>query len=541
MQQLTDSLKTVAGDRLKTFLARLTTNRFTAIFAGAVITGVVQSSSVTTVLVVGFISAGLISVQQSVGIILGANIGTSATAQLIAFKVYEYGLVMVACGFLGMLFVKLEQVKLWAAALFGLGLILFSMQLMSDATGVFRNWPPLVDWLKSANQIWIGVGFGFLITAVVQSSSATTSLVIVLAGQGMISLDFGIALIFGSNVGPCVTALLSTVGRPAEALQAAMIHVIVNFVGVLIWVWFVPQFADFIRWISPRSEHLDPLDRLAAELPRQIANAHTLFNVANALMFLSFINPLARVVSRLIPGTTADDKSTVRFLNEMFLNQPSVAIDQAWLEIRRMASYVHELIEKSLTVVTSGTHHEIEALEQLDQHVEDRHGPIVAFLSKASQRNLVQTQTIEIRKMFGVANYLENIGDIIENNLMADAKKRRRLGVPISPSTMELLSQLHIQVLLDYDSVIHSIENDREDKLLIVIANKQRITSLANDLTSHLAQRLIVKQQHQLAAFQIESRVVENLCRIHTLTRRIAKIWLNAKVDRDIPNQTVEP
>ncbi len=301
IRQMTESLKIVAGSSMKGLLARLTANRFTAALAGAIITAVIQSSSVTTVLVVGFVSAGLLTLSQSIGVIIGANVGTTITAQIIAFNVYQYGLLMIAIGFLTDVVAKSEKIKQWGIVLMGLGLIFFGMELMSNATGPLRQWPPFIDAMQNMRNPLLSILFGLIFTAIVQSSSATTGIVIVLASQGLISLESGIGLVFGANIGTCVTAIISAFGRPREAVQAAWIHVVFNIGGVLLWMFFIPQFAQLARGISPSANYLEGSARLAADTPRQIANAHTLFNVGNTFLFIWFTGPLAKLVDRIVP------------------------------------------------------------------------------------------------------------------------------------------------------------------------------------------------------------------------------------------------
>ena len=195
MRRLTESLKTVAGNNMKKLLARLTMNRFTAALAGTAITAVIQSSSVTTVLVVGFISAGLLSVSQSIGVILGANVGTTITAQIVAFAVYKYGLLLIAAGFFTEVLARQVRIKQWGTAVMGLGLIFFGMELMSIATGPLRQWPPFLDLMQNMSSPLLSIAIGAAFTAIVQSSSATTGIAIVFASQGLITLEAGIGLI----------------------------------------------------------------------------------------------------------------------------------------------------------------------------------------------------------------------------------------------------------------------------------------------------------------------------------------------------------
>ena len=220
MEQMSESLKAVAGERMKSILSRLTSNRLMGAITGAFVTAIIQSSSVTTVLVVGFITAGLMSLSQSIGIIMGANIGTTITAQIIAFKITKFALLMVAVGFGMLFFGKRERIRQYGTGLMGLGLVFFGMAVMGDAMKPLRSYQPFLDWMIHMETPVVGILVGALFTALIQSSSATTGIVIVMATQGLISLTAGIAVIFGANIGTCVTALLASIGRPREALRA---------------------------------------------------------------------------------------------------------------------------------------------------------------------------------------------------------------------------------------------------------------------------------------------------------------------------------
>ena len=426
MRQMTESLKTVAGSGMKNLLARLTRNRFSAAVAGTLITAVIQSSSVTTVLVVGFISAGLLTLSQSIGVILGANVGTTITAQIIAFKVYKYGLLMIAAGFFSNLSARRESVRQWGNALMGLGLIFFGMELMSIGTDPLRQWPPFIDLMQNMDNPLLAVGIGAVFTAIVQSSSATTGIVIVLASQGLISLESGIGLIFGSNIGTCATAFLSAIGRPRAALQAAWAHVLFNVAGVLLWILFIPQFADIVREISPVSATLAGTGSVTTDTARQIANAHTLFNLGNLFLFIWFTGPLARLVNRIVPERPLPVGIQPLYLDELFLEQPALALDQLRRELVRLGGLVRSMLTQSLHVVSMGTQAEVDALEAADNDVDLIYEACISYLGKLSQSSLVGDQPRQLSQFVGIANYLENIGDVIEKDLLAVASKRIR-------------------------------------------------------------------------------------------------------------------
>ncbi len=324
MDQMTDALKHIAGGGMKIILAQLTTNRFKAVFAGAFVTAVIQSSSVTTVLVVGFISAGLLTLTQSIGIILGADIGTTLTVQIIAFKVTKYGLLLIAVGFLLFFLAKRKRVQQYGTMLLGLGLLFFGMDVMSQATYPLRTYEPFIDMMKRLDTPLMGVLIATVFTGIVQSSAATIGLVIVLASQGFISLEAGIAMAFGANIGTCVTALLAAIGKPREAVQAAVVHVLFKIIGVLIWYGFIDQLAAGVRYISPAATDLEGLARVAAEAPRQIANAHTIFNVVNTALFIWFVKPLAMLMNVLVPERPMTKSKQVqpKYLDTALLETP---------------------------------------------------------------------------------------------------------------------------------------------------------------------------------------------------------------------------
>jgi len=530
MRQMTESLKTVAGGGMKDVLAMLTRNRFTAALAGALVTAVIQSSSVTTVLIVGFISAGLMNLSQAVGVILGANVGTTITAQIIAFQVYKYGLLMIAVGFFTEILARRERLRQWGIAVMGLGLIFFGMELMSIATGPLRSWPPFIAVMQEMRNPLLAVAVGAMFTAIVQSSSATTGIVIVLASQALISLETGIGLILGANVGTCVTAFISAVGRPREALQAAWAHVIFNVLGALLWVFFIPYLAEAVRAISPVSSELAGIEQLAADTPRQVANAHTIFNVANLLLFIWFTRPLARLVERIVPERPVPPGLKPKYLDELFLEQPALALDQARRELVRLGEHVATMIRGLQKTTLSGSEKELDALERADEQVDALYEAIVRFLGRLSQKNLVADQPQQMHDYIGICNYLENIGDVIEKDLVATARKRLRKRVAFSPETENVLRSLHDQVCTAFDDAMRAIDTGDQATALEAIESKQAVTDLVDEAMTHIAKNLAAVEPERFERYQIATDIVDNYRRLNTLTRRIAKLAIDARV-----------
>ncbi|NNL70340.1 MAG: Na/Pi cotransporter family protein, partial [Acidimicrobiia bacterium] len=366
MDRMTESLRVVAGDRLRGVLMRLTSNRFVGMFTGAGITAVIQSSSVTTVLVVGFISSGLMSFQQSLGVIIGANIGTTVTAQIIAFKVTTYALYAVAGGFAVTFLSKRGDRQAQGAVVLGLGLIFFGMSLMGDAMSPLRSSDTFIDLMASLENPFLGVAVGAGFTAIVQSSSATTGIVIVLAQQGLITTETGIALIMGANVGTAITALMASIGKPREALRAGVAHAMFNVGGAVIWIPFIGMLASFVQ-------------DLGGANARQLANAHTLFNVINAVLIVGFIPLFARFIERIVPDAPEEEGRTVRvrYLDRTLLRTPSLALDRARLELLRMADRVRSMLGDILPAVLHGTRWTLLEIEERDDEVDSLHRQII--------------------------------------------------------------------------------------------------------------------------------------------------------------------
>ncbi len=548
MEQMTDALRIVAGAGMKNLLARLTTNRFKAAFAGAFVTAVVQSSSVTTVLVVGFVSAGLMTLAQSIGVIMGANIGTTITAQIVAFKITQYALVLIAVGF-GLLFLtKQRKIQRYGSIVMGLGLILFGMDLMSSATQPLRSYPPFIDLMRQLDNPLPAILVSALFTGLIQSSSATTGIIIVLAGQGLITLEAGIALALGANLGTCVTAMLATIGKPREAFQVALVHVLFNVMGILVWVGFIGELAALVRMISPARPNLPGIARLAAETPRQIANAHTLFNVANTLIFIGFTEPVSRLVQWLVPERPPIGPKRIKpkYLDTILLKTPELALDRARLELGRLGEHTLGMVRRALPTVIHGEEEDLARLAHMDDDVDTLYAAIVTYLGQLSQENLTSRYSEQLSHYIAVANHIESIGDMVETNLVEAGSARLKYDVQMSNSTERHLSALHQQVVWAVKTTLEAFDESDQHLAEEVMAAKLVINRLATDAENHLAHRLIVDEPNRLNTFRIESEIIEYLKRVYYFAKRIAKITVDAdlvyrQVDLRQMSRTIAP
>jgi len=525
MEQMADALKAVAGERMKIILAKLTTNRFMGAATGAFVTAIIQSSSVTTVLVVGFITAGLMSMAQSIGVIMGANIGTTITAQIVAFKVTKFALLMVAAGFGMLFFSKQEKIKQYGGMLMGLGLVFFGMSVMSEAMSPLRSYQPFLDLMTRMENPLIGILVAAAFTGLIQSSSATTGIVIVMATQGFITLEAGIALAFGANIGTCVTAMLAAIGKPREAVRAAVVHVLFNVFGVLVWVGFIPQLAEFVTSLSPAHPGLSGTDKLAAEAPRQIANAHTVFNIANTLIFIGFTSQFARLVQKLVPDKPVEEIITAqpKYLDEALLDTPSLALDRARLEIGHMGDRVKDMLQDIMTAIINGNRTMLKNIARIDDDVDILHGHIVTYLGQISQKALTEEQTRVLVDLMAAANDLENIGDIIETDMVYLGNEGIDNEVSISEETRAVLRKLHDIVSITAELAIDAVIEDDLRAAQEVISMKADISRLMESAAMHETKRLVAEEPNRLAAYTLEMDLIEKLKRIYYFAKRMAK------------------
>ena len=429
-------------------------------------TAIIQSSSITTVLVIGFITAGIMSFQQSIGVILGANVGTTITAQIIAFKVTKAALFLIAIGFFTEVLSRHPRVKQFGVMFMGLGMLFFGMELMSQATSPLRTYEPFMALMKDMRNPLLGLLIGTVFTALVQSSSATTGIVIVMASQGLVSLETGIALIFGSNVGTCITAWIASIGKPHEAMQAAMAHILFNVGGVLLFVGFIPQFADLVRHISPIASELTGIEQLAVETPRQLANAHTVFNIFNLVLFLGFTNTLAGIILRIVPPLPAAPvaESKPIYLDAMFLDQPAMALDRVRLELGRVGEKVLGMIKDSFPTLIVGTGERINSLHQRDEEIDALTDAILLYLRRLSTTNLVEPQPRHLQQYLGTTDYMESIADIIETGIVSDSYKRLTQNVRISDEAEGHLREIYKELYLAAQASFEAFSDDDAKK-----------------------------------------------------------------------------
>ena len=528
MEQMSDGLQSAAGEKLKDVLAGLTKNRFMGAITGAFVTAVLNSSSVTTVLVVGFISAGFMTLTQSVGIIMGANIGSTFTAQIVAFNVTQYALLLVALGFFMLFAAKTERVRHYGSMIMGLGLIFYGMGVMGDAMYPMRTYEPFLELMVKMENPLLGILIGAVFTGLVQSSAATTGIAIVMATEGLISLPAGIALSFGANIGTCVTAILAAIGKPPEAIRAAVVHITFNIAGVVLWVMFIPQLAEFVVYISPASPELSGKAQMAADVPRQIANAHTVFNVANTLLFIWFTPLFAKVAEFLVPDKPSKEKVIVkpRFLNDELLEVPSVALENVRFEIGHMGEITSDMLTTLWMAFQTRNRDMVDKVIAMDDKVDVLSERILEYLSEIQQEALTDESSKTLQALMSATINIESLADVIETDLSEICKKFIDYDLQEEGESLDLLLDFTQTVAGAFDKLVIAIKNNDENAAAEVITLKEQIRHAVDEILKNQASRISVQSSKDLLLVRMELETVDQLRRIYTLSKRIAKEFI---------------
>ena len=442
MEMMSDGMKIAAGNRMRSVLEKLTSNRFLAVGVGAFVTMVIQSSSATTVMLVSFVNSGLLSFVQGLGVILGSNIGSTITAQIVAFKVTDYALALIAVGAIMALFSKKDATKNIGFVILGFGLLFYGMKVMSDTMKPLRSNPTFNSILTSFENPFMGILAGAAFTALIQSSSATTGIVITLASGGSITLEAGIPLIFGANVGTCVTALLAGLNASREAKRVAIAHVTFNLLGVGLFCFWIPTFAEFISQTSDN-------------IPRQIANAHTIFNILATVVFIPFTPLVAKLILQYFPDEEIDrdiSKPAVMHLDENTLETPAIAITNAQAEIRGVIGLLERVVgsvampflsNESLSDVENEEEDFEKGLQNRIEKITFLNNEISSYLIKINNQDLTDIQSKEVFTLVSVVNNVNSIKNSVGLRLHDLIIKKEMEEDGLSDSLLNEIESFH--------------------------------------------------------------------------------------------------
>lgn len=522
MTMMSDAMRAMAGCRLKSIMARLAGNRLSALLTGVAITTVVQSSSVTSVIAIGFVSAGILSLGQALAVIMGSAVGSTVTAQIIAFDVSNLAFLLVAVGF-GLSMWKARRIpSLLGTVILGLGVLFIGLSMMSGFMAPLRSHPPFLDLMASMSNPLLGILIGAVFTAVVQSSSATLGVIIALASQGLIPLEAGIALVFGANIGTTITGLLATIGQPRTALQAAVGLFGFKLLLVLIWLPLMGLLERIARAVSPAAEGMALAEQLAYEVPRQVANVHMIVNVTTVLLLLPFTNLLAKLIVRVVgEGKPSEEPAAVApDLNPVLLDMPPMAIDAARRELLHLGERVGDLLDAAVPAILDGRDAEIAALRADEAHIDRHHAAIVGFIEQVLHSERAPDISRDAVNLAEAADYLEAIADLVDREMIPLHQRHAERGTETDPLSRERLHALSEAVRHEFRRALQAVGEENRVLAASVINAKSQVRGLERALIdASLDDALGLMRPNAL-----ERELAESLRRSYSLIRRFVRV-----------------
>lgn len=482
MNLMSEGLETMAGDRLRDVLAKLTSNRFAAVGVGAGVTAVIQSSSATSVMVVGFVNAGLMTLSQAINVCMGANIGTTVTAQIVAFNITQFSPIILFAGVIVMFFVKKRTARRAGQIIAGLGLIFFGMMTMSNAMAPLRDNPQFVQLLSSFRNPWIGIAAGVLITAVLQSSSAMMGIAQAFAMQGVLGLDTAVYLILGLNIGACVTPILAALGGSKTAMRTAIGILTFNIIGALLFL-VAAETTPVVAWVESWTPD-DPV--------RQLANFHTLFNIVTTLVFLFLPKVLPWIALHLIPG---EDKRTegrrLVYLAPPLPDSPTVVVSLAYKEAARMLSISAKNFEDAVGAFLNRDEELVTEVMENERTVNYLNHEITSELTRVSGGDLSYNDTQMVTKLLHSVMNIERISDIAQNiSQLAERRIENENKTKFGKKAIQELETMYKRVDESlHDVIVYLTENDMHAAEM-AISIEGEVDALEKKTKKNLVKRL---------------------------------------------------
>lgn len=526
MELMSKSIEKVAGAKLRRILEIFTTNRFAGLIVGIVFTGIIQSSSACTTMVVSFVNAGLMNLSQAAGVIMGANIGTTVTSQLVSINLSEIAPVILLLGVVVSMFCSKQNIKQAMEVIIGFGVLFVGLQTMSDAMAGFRDDPQIVELLASLTNPFLATLTGFVITAIIQSSSVTVSIVLLMANQELLELPITLFIIMGCNIGSCVTALLASLSGKKDAKRAAMIHFLFNVIGTIL------MYIVLLIAIDPIVELIKSF---SADNGRFVANAHTIIKVTQVIILFPFANWIVMLASWCIPG---EDKKVnyresyqLKYIGEKVVFNPATAVVEVIKELERMASLANENLNRAMNALITLDEEDIEEVYEVEKNINFLNHAITDYLVKINQSTLPIEDLKSIGALFHVANDIERIGDHAEN--VADAaRQRKEEGITISKDAQKELGELleMVNKIIQYaiDMFVKSDESHMQEiiRLEDMVDEKERALQCAH------VERL-TRGECSPAAGMIFSDVISGLERVSDHATNIAFSIVGDETDAD--------
>lgn len=478
MKLMGEGLENAAGDKLKSILEKVTKNPISAVLVGAFVTMVIQSSSATTVMVVGFVNAGLMNIAQAAGVIMGANIGTTITAQLVAFKLDEIAPLFVIVGVVLLMSAKQKKRKDVADIILGFGILFMGMGIMSSALKPLAASPMFSELIVAIGDNWIlGIFTGLALTAILQSSSATTGILIALASTGAIDIKVALPILFGCNIGTCVTALIASIGANKTAHKAAAIHLMFNILGTLIFIPFIRPLSHLVQEMSP------------GDVERQIANAHTIFNITATVILVPLSKYMIMIVNKLIKGEDEVELCGPKYLDERLLETPVIAAGQVQKETLRMANKAKENLELSMKAFRENNESLVKKVYENEKLINVLEEAITSYLVKLSKCDLSAKESNLVASTFHVVTDIERIGDHVENIADLTLEKVGR-KLKYSEDALKEIDYIYDQTIKALDITIDAYANENVDEAGTIYEIERKIDSSQKEFRENHIKRL---------------------------------------------------
>ncbi len=463
MTLMSDGLEKLAGKNMEVLIAKLSGKVFHGIVVGSIVTAIIQSSSATTVMVVGFVNAGIMTLKQAIGIIMGANIGTTITAQLVTIDISAIAPLGIAIGTALKLFSKRGKTVIIGETVLGFSLIFFGMKMMSSSVGVFKEVPEITNFIAGIGSggiksTFVGFLTGMIVTGILQSSSATTGMMVAMATAGLLPFESAFPILMGTNVGTCVTALISSIGANNTAKRAAMMHLLFNVIGTVIFLTFLSGVTmDLVRMLSSTPQS-------------QLANAHTIFNVLNTIILYPFSMVIVRMAKFIIPVTPKEIEEQklqrVMNLDERILGTPKIAMAQVYKEVFNMAGVVRASLVSALDGLMNNNPDEVQKTFKLEKNINSMEKQLVDYLIKLSNSNIDSDDRSSIDMLFNTINDLERVGDHAENIAELAAQKSEE-ALSFSDEAIKELNEMIATVSKCFDYAVEAMHSDNRE-----LANK---------------------------------------------------------------------
>ncbi len=481
MNMMSECLQKAAGEKMKSILALLTRNPVLGVLAGAITTAVLQSSSATTVMAIGFVSAGLMSLPQAISIIFGANIGTTMTAQIIAFKITDYIYIIIFIGFIISFVAKSEKVKSIGQTIFAFGLLFLGIETMGDVMKPLASSPVFTDLIaKVSNMPVLGVAVGTLMTLVVQSSSATIAVLQNFAAQAgpdgvtsILGLTGAIPILLGDNIGTTITALLASIGQNKDAKRTAVAHCIFNVSGCLLFIWFIKPFAAFIQYISPKGPEIEVISR-------QIANTHTVFNITMTLIWVCLINVMVKIVMTLIPDgkAIAVDPAKPLYLDEKMTNQPTAALQLVAKEILHISDIVKDAVSNTIEIVKTEDISQLEGLLEKGKNIKSLTDKTTEYLALLfSSGTMTEQQAAQTASLMYILSDVERMGSL-SVEIAKCIQEKEQNNYKYTPEAMEELQKSLKTLEKMFIDSMKALQGDKSVQIDKMVKRKDKIMDL---------------------------------------------------------------